>query len=140
MRPWNWQHSRWYPLRKMCQLIFTISFYRWHSVFGVRKRSWGSEMIEKISLLFFVSENRQKSGFPKYNHILFQNFLFSLNNFVILTVLLFLHKFERFLRSCLHGKLQQLKNFDVFEFISALQFIYLNARLYSQCLFIKLFL
>ena len=28
-----------------------IQFYRWHSVFGVKKRFWGSE-IEKISLLF----------------------------------------------------------------------------------------
>ena len=33
-----------------------IQFYRWHSVFEVKKRFSGSEMIEKISLLFFVSE------------------------------------------------------------------------------------
>ena len=36
-----------------------FEFYRWHSVFEAEKRFLGSE-IEKISLLFFVSE-------PKYN-------------------------------------------------------------------------
>ena len=46
-----------------------IQFYRWHSVFGVKKRFWGSEM-KKISLPFFISENRQKSGLQKYNHFL----------------------------------------------------------------------
>lgn len=40
-----------------------FEFYRWHSVFGVKKRFWGSE-IEKISLPFFVSENQQKVVSP----------------------------------------------------------------------------
>ena len=40
-----------------------IQFYRWHSVFGVKKRFWGSEMKKNLAA-FFVSENRQ-TGIPK---------------------------------------------------------------------------
>ena len=40
-----------------------IQFYRYKSVFEVKKRFSGSEM-KKISLPFFVSENQQ-TGIPK---------------------------------------------------------------------------
>ena len=44
-------------------------FDRWHKKKETKKWFSGSEM-QKISLPFFVSQNRQKSGFKKYNHFL----------------------------------------------------------------------
>ena len=50
-----------------------FQFYRWHSVFEVKKRFSGSEMIEKISLLFSFLKI-DKKVVPKYITIFWKNF------------------------------------------------------------------
>lgn len=46
-----------------------IQFYRWHSVFGVKKRFSGSEMKKNLTAFFHFWKSTKK-WFPKYNHFL----------------------------------------------------------------------